>query len=310
MQIITSGSRYLDIDGYAGIVAYAELLNTQGVPARAVSEAPLNESITGTIRTWPVLIDRSYTAKPDDEFVLIDVSDPERFDSVVNHHKIIRIIDHHAQHTQDWVEKLGAGAQIEAVGAACTQVWEHWRDAGVLDQMSQTSARLLLSGILDNTLNFQALITTDRDQVAYDDLRTRAGLPDNWAELYFEECERSILNDLGSALLGDTKELVMNGFALHRIGVGQIVIWHGNAVVQEDAQKIVAVLGDHYQEWFANVIGIGDGRSYFVCTHDGLKQWLSQILGVTFENDIAQADRLWFRKEIIKASMNHQPAAQ
>lgn len=305
MQIVTSGSRYLDIDGYAGIVAYAELLNTQNIPARAVSEAPPNESVTGTIRTWPVLIDRDYVTKPDDHFVLIDVSDPERFDSSVDTNRIDKIIDHHPSHVDEWLQKLGDKAVIEAVGAACTQVWEQWRDAGLLDQMSQTSARLLLCGILDNTLNFEAHITTDRDRAAYDDLRKRAGLAENWPELYFEECEQAILNDLGSALMNDTKELVLNGFALHRVGVGQLVVWHGDKIVNDDLQRITAVLGDTYTEWFANVVSIGENRSYFICTNQQLQQWLSQVLDVKFVHDVARADRLWLRKEIMKAAIDN-----
>lgn len=301
MQVVTSGSKYLDIDGYAGIVAYAELLNLQGTPARAVSEAPLNESVTGTIRTWPALVDREYTAKPDDEFVLIDVSDPEQFDSVVVLDRVVKIIDHHSQHAQEWQQKLGARAQIEVVGAACTQVWEHWRDGGLLDQMSQTSARLLLCGILDNTLNFQAYVTTARDTTAYADLRLRAGLSEDWPQQYFEECERAILNDVGAALINDSKELVLPGFALHRVGVGQLVVWHGRQVAINDIQKITAVLSELYTEWFANIVGIGDRRSYLICTNERLRDWLSRVLGVVFEGDVAVADRLWLRKEIIKA---------
>jgi inorganic pyrophosphatase/manganese-dependent inorganic pyrophosphatase len=45
MKIITSGASYLDIDAYACCIAYAELLNLQGIPARAVSSAKPNASV-------------------------------------------------------------------------------------------------------------------------------------------------------------------------------------------------------------------------------------------------------------------------
>lgn len=50
MEIITSGSRYIDIDAYASIIAYAKLLYLQGKSAIAISKANLNESITPSLR--------------------------------------------------------------------------------------------------------------------------------------------------------------------------------------------------------------------------------------------------------------------
>ena len=50
MEIITSGSRYIDIDAYASIIAYAKLLYLQGKSAIAISRANLNESITPRLR--------------------------------------------------------------------------------------------------------------------------------------------------------------------------------------------------------------------------------------------------------------------
>ena len=46
MKIVTSGSRYIDIDAYASCIAYANLLNLKGIEAKAVSTAKINESIT------------------------------------------------------------------------------------------------------------------------------------------------------------------------------------------------------------------------------------------------------------------------
>lgn len=52
MRVVTSGSAYVDIDAYAGCVTYAELLQVQGNEAEAISTAPLNESISKTVRNW------------------------------------------------------------------------------------------------------------------------------------------------------------------------------------------------------------------------------------------------------------------
>ena len=52
MIVVTSGSAYLDIDAYAGCIAFAQLLNLQGLEAKAISSAPLNQSISQTLRDW------------------------------------------------------------------------------------------------------------------------------------------------------------------------------------------------------------------------------------------------------------------
>lgn len=49
MKIVTSGNKYLDIDAYASIIAYAYLLRLKRIPAKAVSTSKLNESITQTL---------------------------------------------------------------------------------------------------------------------------------------------------------------------------------------------------------------------------------------------------------------------
>ena len=93
MRIITSGSSYADIDAYGGCVAYAELLQKQGIAAQAVTTAPLNESISKTIRSWQAPIETSYTPSDSDTYTLIDVSESEYFDKIVTHTQIEEIID-------------------------------------------------------------------------------------------------------------------------------------------------------------------------------------------------------------------------
>lgn len=121
MRIVTSRARYIDIDAYAGCVAYAELLEIQGEEARAVSTAPLNESITKTVRSWPAKFSTDYSPSVRDEYIVIDVSDPEHFDIFVQLTRVTEIIDHHPGFEQYWHEKLGEKAQIERVGSVATR---------------------------------------------------------------------------------------------------------------------------------------------------------------------------------------------
>lgn len=302
MKVVTSGSRYIDIDAYAGCVAYAELLRLQGHDAKAVCVAPWNESICASVREWNAPIETSYTPSKDDSFILIDVSDPEQFEEFVDVNRVMEIIDHHPGLEAFWEQRIGKDAHIEFIGAACTQVYEQWKLAGLFDKMSLVSARLLIAGILDNTLSFGAKVTTNRDKQAYEALLQKADLHDNWTEQYFTECQDAIFADIGSATTNDSKILTFISLP-GTIGVGQLVVWNTDEVLEHHKAVIEQALSKINPKWFLNLVSIGDGKSYFVSEDTEVKAWLSRLLGVSFNGSVAQADRLWLRKEIMKADI-------
>jgi inorganic pyrophosphatase/exopolyphosphatase len=302
MRIITSGSRYLDIDAYAGIVAYAELLNQLGLHAEAVSTAPFNESIPEIVRTWQTPLKTEYIPNPSDTYTLIDVSEPEFFESFVDHACIDEIIDHHPDFLEYWQERIGDNALIEHVGAACTQVYEQWEQAGLAEHISETSARLLMCGILDNTLNFGADITTDRDKHAYTELSKYADLPDDWPAQYFSACQASIMDDVANALANDTKTINFKSFP-RPLAVGQLAIWDAHDATQHSFSTFKSAITASKPDWFLNIISMHDNKSYLVTDVPEVQAWLQDTLGVQFGGNIAAADRPWLRKEIIKADI-------
>lgn len=288
----------MDIDAYAGCVAYAELLRLQGQEAMAVSTAPWNESISDSVRSWGGELETSYSPVADDEFIIIDLSNPEQFDTFVRLERVVEVIDHHPGNESYWPERIGDGARIEFIGAACTLVYERWQTAGLLDKMSQTSARLLLTGILDNTLNFGATVTKQRDMQAYAELSKLASLPADWSSQYFGECQRAILDDVVGALRNDTKELSFKMYP-HKLTVGQLVVWDAKRVLDAHVETLSNTLSDMDPQWFLNLVGVGSGRSYFVCQDPAIRQWLGKLLQIEFIGSMAAAERLWLRKEIL-----------
>lgn len=299
MEVVTTGRLYLDIDAYAGIVAYAELLQAQGLDAAAVSGAPFNSSVSRTIRLWSSPLKTDYRPDPDDTFAVIDVSNPEHFDGMVNLSRVVTVIDHHVGFESYWHDRIGDNASIEFIGAACTLVYERWQRAGLLDSMSQLSARLLVSGILDNTLNFGASVTDQRDIDAHTELVKRAGLPDGWTAQYFGECQESILQNVGLAIGNDTKRLQLKSYA-GPVRTAQLAVWDGQSAIKGRLPEIESSLGKEDGDWLVNLISVGERCSYFVSANEGVRQWLSGLAGVAFERGVARADRLWLRKELIK----------
>ncbi len=159
MIVVTSGSKYLDIDAYAGCIAYAKLLNLKGIKAKAISSAKQNGSITPYLLDLNVRLDK-YKPVENDKYIIIDVSNKEYFDMFVKENNIIEIIDHHVGYETYWKSKLGEKSKIEFVGSVATMIVELYEKENLIHEISEELATLLISAILDNTLNLKAKITT------------------------------------------------------------------------------------------------------------------------------------------------------
>lgn len=301
MKIVTSGKPYLDIDAYASCIAYQELLNLQGKQAIAVSSSQWNESISPTVRMWGAPLTVMYNAAEDDSFVLVDVSDPDSLDEVVQVDKVEEVIDHHTGYEEFWRSKIDGKADIQFIGAACTMVYERFRDSGLLPSISELSARLLVTGILDNTLNFKAQVTNERDHEAFDALFPKAHLPQDWPKQYFSECQASIESDLGLAIRNDVKSIVFP-FAKFPLRFAQLTIWDATELLNHRKEELMTALNQMYNSWMLNIISITEGKSYVLSPDAKLQEAFSKLLNVSFSDSLAVCDRLWLRKEMSKAA--------
>jgi inorganic pyrophosphatase/exopolyphosphatase len=306
MNIVTATYPFIDIDSYASMVAYSELLAFQGQETKAATSSKFNESIPESLRALRAPVEQNYSADPGTTFTIVDVSDPRQFDPMVNPERINEIIDHHPGFEVYWRHLLGNRADIQKVGAVCTMIYERWGRFSLLNAMNPRTATLLAAGILDNTLNFQALVSTPRDREAYRDLQGIAKLPDTWAANYFSDCQQGIEKNLEEAIKNDTKVIEFRGQP-NLYAVGQIVIWDAQSIINDHISTIEKVVSAIQPTWFMNVVSIKGDRSYFVCTDRNIQLWLSSLLGIRFSGNIAPADRLWLRKEIVLQSLKQHP---
>ena len=300
MKIVTSGNKYIDIDAYAGIIAYANLLNSKGISAKAVSTAKLNESITSSLLNLNVNLNE-YEPSDDDEFIIIDVSNKDYFDKVVDERKIIEVIDHHTGFEEYWKNILQKKSRIEFIGSVATIIVEDYEKENLLPSLSKEIAILLMSAILDNTLNFKAKVTTKRDVIAYRKLAQIAGDIDNYEEKYFLECQKNIETNLVNSIENDTKiekicDILPQAFS-------QLTLWNKKFIF-ENIDIIYKTLNRISEEWMLNLISLEDGKSYIIANNECVKIRLERLFNSTFTNDIMQLDNVWLRKEIIKKARN------
>lgn len=296
MIVVTSGKKYIDIDAFASCIAYRELLRLQGEDVVAITGAVINESVAPSLRKLATF--DNYELRGDEDFVVFDVSNPEFLDGAVNKGRIVELVDHHVGFENYWHD-VGL-VQIEKIGAVSTVVFERYRDAGMLDELRPELARLLMAAILDNTLNFKAKITTERDGVAYAELMKNAGEDEDFAERYFLECQGEVEGDLASAIRNDTKiEQVSLTFPK---AIGQLVCWNGEEFLKR-AEEISDILSEIDERWIMNLISLKDGRSYILVSDEKAAEEVLRLFGGPQEGDVVVLSEVWLRKEILKRAL-------
>ncbi len=301
MIVVTTGYPYIDIDAYAGCIAYAELLKLQGKDAVAASSSPMGSNIPSFLRDKKPIAS-SHGLPPGNEYVLIDISAEEYFDKATLTGKIVEIIDHHPGYEEYWKKKLGNSAHIEQIGAASTLVFERWLKAGLADKMDESTARLLMAGILDNSLNFQAMITKQRDKDAYSYLKKIAGVGGEFRQKYFMACEMEIKKNIESAIKNDIKELTITD-KIPRY-TAQMVVWEANGFFKDFQPELVAVLSSLSNDWAINLVSMSDQKSYIAANKGLSQQKLSNVLGLKFSGYIASPINMTLRKEILALALD------
>lgn len=301
--IITAGSTYLDIDAYACCVAMAELLQLQGKNAIAYSKAACNYSICSS------LVEEGQILKvlPDDvnqnaNYIIVDVSDPNYIKDTVPLERVVAIYDHHVGFEDYWTNRLGERAHIEFIGAAATLIYREWKTGGLLDRMSQSTARLLIAAILDNTLNLSSSNTTAEDRQAFQELCQRACVDDVWCAAYFAEVQAGVEADLKNAVFNDLK--IIRDNELLPTKVAQLCVWDTNRILAMLPEIRQWFVGDS-ESWMLNIIDIQHRYSCFVCEDVVYQKKLETVFGTAFQKGVARLPVSYLRKEIIKKTRSY-----
>jgi inorganic pyrophosphatase/exopolyphosphatase len=294
--VVTTGTRFTDIDGLACVVAYREI---PPEPPLAVIPGELNQSVTTKIRSWPLNYVTALREAGEYDFVVVDVSEASQLGGFVNKDRIIEVYDHHFGFEKYWQEKLGEKAKIEAVGACATLIWEEFKKRCPDKKLSPLAANLLYAAIVSNTLNFQASVTTERDKQAFEELKAFIDLPPDWVARYYQDQEVDIYTNPEQAIAKDTKIQIIKGM---RCAVGQLELWNSQAFIEEHLRQIEVVMKAFEPEiWFFSSPSISEGRNYIFTKSETVKNLLRQVLAIDFfGTDIGVTKKLWLRKEILK----------
>lgn len=289
---------YADIDAYASILAYADLLNQRGKTARTYIPMAPNYSVPEELRL-PDQENATFDFQSDDEAIILDVSIPEAINRLIPDGQILEIIDHHPGYETYWQERIGNKAIIEKIGAVATSIFEWWGECWDYDKISPQIARLLLGAILDNTLNFTANTTTKRDHFAATKLAEIANTTlADYTTWYFSAVSNAIISDLPQALLNDCKPLKSPLDSTSILGFGQLTLWAAKDIIKQQEQ-IQKIMNANYTDWIVSIVCISEQKNYILTSSSSLDSYFTKLLGLKKQNQWLVSNHLYLRKEII-----------
>ena len=288
---------YADIDVYASIIAYADLLNQRGKPAQTYIPTAPNYSVPATLHI-PEAENTHFALQPTDQAIILDISIPEEISKFVPDNQILEIIDHHPGYEEYWHRRIGDKAIIEKIGAVATSVFEWWGECWDYGKMSPEIAKLLLAAILDNTLNFNASITTERDHQAAQKLAAIIDTTvENFATWYFTEVSKTVVSNLQNSLLQDCKTATLptnqSTFAFC-----QLTLWNTKNILKQ-ADKVSQIMSNKGSSWLVNVLCISERKNYILTSSEQLSEYFTQLLDLKQQDPWLISNQLYLRKEIL-----------
>lgn len=164
------GHKKPDLDATVSAMAVASFRSLRGDtqnPTAVISEPinPETEAVFKKFNLAPPQVITSANIKPDDKIILVDHNETEQRLDGLNQDQIIAVIDHHKINLN-----LNSPIKITIlpVGSTCTIVYLKFKQYNL--PIEEGLAKLMLSGVLSDTVGLKSGTTTDKDRQAVDGL--------------------------------------------------------------------------------------------------------------------------------------------
>ncbi len=165
-----------------------------------------------------VVTRRCFIDRPKRKVIMVDHNEADQSIRGIENAEIVQIIDHHRLGAEKTKTPIYVAAK--PLGSTCTIVYQHYLQHGV--RIDPTTAKVLLSGIISDTVMLKSPTTTEEDRGAVNRLAEIAGVD------YFDFGTEIFRH---TAVLGsrDPKEVVETDFKVYeehgcRVGIGQVEV--------------------------------------------------------------------------------------
>ncbi|MBU1568257.1 MAG: manganese-dependent inorganic pyrophosphatase [Proteobacteria bacterium] len=220
MAILVVGHANPDTDSVTSAIAFAALLNAQGMEAKAcmqIAAKDLNPESTTVLKRFGLAAPELLADAGGKEIALVDFSDIAQGPANLTAATLVAVVDHHK--IGDVTTNNPILFRAEPVGCTGTVLNKMFKEAGVA--IPKNIAGGMLAAILSDTVNFKSPTCTDADKAAVKDLKVVAGVSDT-DELFMEMLKaKSAVAGIPAKdlLFRDYKDFDMKG---SKVGVGQL----------------------------------------------------------------------------------------
>lgn len=184
-----------------------------------------------------VVTRRSFIEKPRRKLILVDHNELGQAILGSEDAEICEIIDHHRMGN----EKTNTPIYLYAkpVGSTCSIVFGHFRMHGI--EPDHTTALLMLSGLLSDTMLLRSPTTTQEDRLYATELARLAGVDlQDYGTLMLSQMSSLKTADPVQVIGADFKEYTQSGYS---VGVGQVEV-SSLSDIDEVKTKLQATLGN------------------------------------------------------------------
>ena len=223
-----------DLDGTASMYAYSEFLKKTEKNSNFYIEGKPMQEAEIVCEIFQIDLKPATRIEKEDKII---VTDTNFFVTIpfVNPENIVEFIDHH-KITESQEICPNAKFQIEMVGAACTLVAERFQKSQV--EISRESAILLYYGIISNTINLKAKVTTKRD------LKMAKWLKEKCSEISDEKVKEIFMkkSQIRDSLRAEMEAEIVWNFKGKRLTIAQLEYANVEKFLVENEMKIREIL--------------------------------------------------------------------
>jgi manganese-dependent inorganic pyrophosphatase len=165
-----------------------------------------------------VVTRRCFIDRPKRKLIMVDHNEADQSIRGIEHAEIVQIIDHHRLAAEKTKSPIYVAAK--PVGSTCTIVYQHYLHHG--EEIDQTTANVLLAGIISDTVMLKSPTSTAEDRAAAKNLCSIAGVE-------LEEFGTEIFRHTAVLSSREPKEIVEGDFKFYeqqdyRVGIGQVEV--------------------------------------------------------------------------------------
>lgn len=230
-KTLVFGHKNPDTDTICSAISYAELKKAQGADIEAVRLGELNSETAFVLDYFQVTAPRlvKTVANEVSQVALVDHNERQQSADDIADVTVISVVDHHRIANFETADPLYYRA--EPVGCTTTILLKMFRESEI--EVSKSTAGLMLSAIISDTLLFQSPTCTKEDKIAAEKLALIADVDIQTFGMDMLKAGADVSKKTVAELLLDAKEFNMND---NKVEIAQINVVDVDDVLSRRAE--------------------------------------------------------------------------